>query len=208
MANLPACVGFVVCLFLDIWIWHGFVFPYRLKALERKSSWGRASLGTQNKVTVPTGRQCRVMRSCARAGESLSPAASRRKQRWWACVTSSIRSVFVLHPWMEHRERRLLAHVLFPLPHTHSWPYAGSSLATAVTFSERQERFWFPFCKIDRNLSVLWEAVLHLSPRYPWTHSTLLKIVQSVTMSSLNCDPTSSALFDSPFLWKYSSFPS
>jgi len=116
MANLPACVGFVVCLFLDIWIWHGFVFPYRLKALERKSSWGRASLGTQNKVTVPTGRQCRVMRSCARAGESLSPAASRRKQRWWACVTSSIRSVFVLHPWMEHRERRLLAHVLFPLP--------------------------------------------------------------------------------------------
>lgn len=91
---------------------------------------------------------------------------------------------------------------------THSWPYAGSSLATAVTFSERQERFWFPFCKIDRNLSVLWEAVLHLSPHYPWTRSTLLKIVQSATMSSLNCDPTSSALFDSPFLWKYSSFPS
>lgn len=72
----------------------------------------------------------------------------------------------------------------------------SSSLATAVTCSEREERFWFSLCKIDRKLSMLWEAVLHLScagpfcTNYPWTRSTLAK-----NSSKRNCE--------FPELWSY-----
>lgn len=218
---------FCWCLFLNIWssgvfVW--FFSPIEVKSIAAKVKVVKDLLG-RTKSQHPQegdgmwwGAVDRTRRRgqgwsksvscCSPVAPMLWPVASWRKQSG-ACAASRIRSVFVLHPYAEHREGRLLAHMQMPI-HTLGHLQAAALLQQSPSVKGKRG-FWFPLCKIDRKLSVLGEAVLHLScigPFYPWTHSTLLKIVQSVTMSSLNCDPTSSALFDSPFLWKYSSFPS
>lgn len=86
------------------------------------------------------------------------------------CADSNARWVFVLCP----REGRLCT-----ASDAHS--HTQSSLATAVTFSEREERFWLSPCKFGSKLSMLLLELCRPFPSsYPWTCSTFPKIVQSV----------------------------
>lgn len=86
-------------------------------------------------------------------------------------------------------------------------------LSHRAAFCKREERFWVYSCKFGSKLSMLWEVVLCSScaglfhPTVPELAVPFQKQFKVLTVSSLNCGPTSS-VFGSPFLWKYSSFPS
>lgn len=181
MENLPACLP-TVSLMPEF---QGFLcFLYRLKVLGLKLSWSLHGHVTK-RDNCGQGRD----------GGSLGPAA----------VSTLLCSGF-LH-LEESREGLVLLQTsggcLSFLPGESTGRegslhrlFASGSLAIAVTCSEREERFWFSLCKIDRKLSMLWEAVLHLScagpfcTNYPWTRSTLAK-----NSSKRNCE--------FPELWSY-----
>lgn len=142
------------CAFFCIWISRRLCFPRDLK-MWLKPCWSSTSLSGQDKVTAPLGVTRRGCSCCrwGRDGESLDPAPSCCPVPWrilkrGVCADSNARWVFVLRPRVGHREEQLCT---ASDPHSLS----QSSLATAVTFTEREERFCFSPCKFGNKLSIL-----------------------------------------------------
>lgn len=215
MENLPTCVFFISQ-------FQGFLcFPVLLIVLGLTPSLLSTSLGGQNRSHSTLRRKTACNEegrlSCGKQGRdggNPAPAAAPfplpwRKQRG-ACAASDVSACPLSWCWSTGMEASCTG--CDSHSHTHMQLFASRSPATAATSGEREERFRFSLCKMGRKLSTLWHAVLHWScagpfcTNYPWTCSTLLKIVQTIALSSLDCSPTSSVLFDSPFLWKHSSF--
>lgn len=200
------------CAFFCVWISGRLCFPIDWSA-EAKTS-----LDGQDKVTAPLGKMGVTGRGCSccrqgRDGGSLDPAPScypvpwriQKKAERGMCWFNA-GWVFVLCPrWGTGRDG--FAQLLM-LIHTHRAALLQHSpLAKGKRGFDSLPANLVANCQCFERLCFAW-AVQPFPSNYPWTCSTLLKIVQSVTVSSLNCDPTSSVLFGSPFLWKYSSFPS
>ena len=119
-AYLPTYLWFL--LYLNF---RGFCVSLQIESAGTKMSQSSTSLGGQNKVAATLGERwcvtrmdCFVLQTgqgggscCSTLPATLWLVASGRKQRG-ACAASNVRWMFVLRPWEEHREGRLLAQAL------------------------------------------------------------------------------------------------